>query len=77
MQTFLTALVVVGFLVTAFGLGRSRGKNAAKPRAVDERASLETEALEKYGEVLKNAVDVQHDVNSLPYAAVSERLWDQ
>ncbi|MDF9911888.1 hypothetical protein ACT2VT_000157 [Pantoea agglomerans] len=78
MQTLLTALVVVvGLLVTAFGLGRGRGKNAAESRAVAERASIEAEALEKHIEVLKNAVDVQQDINNLPDAAVSERLRER
>lgn len=72
MQTLLTALVVVvGLMVTAFGLSRGRGKNAAESRSVAERASIEAEALEKHIEVLKNAVDVQQDINNLPDAVVS------
>lgn len=78
MQTLLTALLVVaGLLVTAFGLGWNRGKNTAESRAAAKRASLEVETLEKHIEVLKNAVDVQQDINSLPDAAVSERLRER
>lgn len=50
MQTLLTALVVVyGQLVTACGLGQSRGKTATESRAVAERTSLVEEAFEKHG----------------------------
>lgn len=75
MQTLLTGLVVVvGLVLAAFGLGRSRGKNVAETSAAAERASVQAEKSEKHIEVLKNAVDVQQDINSLPNAAVSERL---
>ncbi|MFN2046971.1 hypothetical protein ACKVM6_05595 [Pantoea agglomerans] len=78
MQTLLTAVVVVaGLLVTAFGLARSRGQNAAESRAAAERASVEAVALKKHIEVLKNAVDVQQKINIQSDAAVSKRLWER
>lgn len=78
MQTLLTVLaVIVGLVVAAFGLGRSRGKNSAENIAAAERASEQAEASTKHIEVLKNAVDVQQDINSLPDAAVSERLRER
>ncbi|MFK3934031.1 hypothetical protein ACI2JB_10585 [Pantoea agglomerans] len=78
MQAILTGLVVVvGLVLAAFGLGRSRGKNAAETTAEAERASVQAEESEKHIEVLKNAVDVQQDINTLPDAAVSERLRER
>jgi len=78
MQTVLTVLAVIaGLVLAAFGLGRSRGKKAAETTAAAERASEQTEASAKHIEVLKNAVDVQQDINSLPDAAVSERLRER
>lgn len=78
MQTLLTLLfVIAGLVVAAFGLGRSRGKKAAETSAAAERASVQAEKSEKHIEVLKNAVDVQQDINSLPDAAVSERLRER
>jgi len=75
MQTLLTGLVVVlGLVLAAFGLGRTKGKSAAETKAAAERASLQAEASEKHIEVLKNAVDVQQDITSQSDAAVSERL---
>jgi len=75
MQTLLTGLVVViGLVLAAFGLGRSRGKNVAKTSAAAERASVQAEEAKNRIEVLKNAVDVQQEINSLPDAVVSERL---
>lgn len=78
MQTLLTGLVVVvGLVLAAFGLGRTRGKSAAQTKAAAERASEQAEASAKHIEVLKNAVDVQQVINSLPDAAVSERLRER
>lgn len=78
MQTLLTVLAVIaGLVVAAFGLGRSRGKKAAETTASAERASEQAEASAKHIEVLKNAVDVQQDINSLPDVAVSERLRER
>lgn len=75
MQTLLTGLVVVvGLVLAAFGLGRTRGKSAAQTKAADERAAEQAEASKKQIEVLKNAVDIQQEINSLPDAVVSERL---
>jgi len=78
MQTILTVLAIIaGLVVAAFGLGRNRGKNVAETTAAAERASEKAEALEKHIEVLKNAVDVQQDINSQSDATVSERLREQ
>lgn len=78
MQTILTLLAVIaGLVVAAFGLGRSRGKKAAETTAAAERASVKAEESEKHIEVLKNAIDVQQDINSLPDAAVSKRLRER
>lgn len=78
MQTLLTVLTVIaGLVVAAFGLGRNRGKNVAETKAAAERVSVENEVLEKHIEVLKNAVDVQQDINGLSDAAVSERLRER
>lgn len=78
MQTLLTVLAIIaGLVVAAFGLGRSKGKNAAENIAASERASEQAEASAKHIEVLKNAVDVQQDINNLPDAAVSERLRER
>lgn len=78
MQTLLTVLVIIaGLLVAAFGLGRSRDKNAIENIAAAERASEQAEASTKHIEVLKHAVDVQQDVNTMPDAAVSERLRER
>lgn len=78
MQTLFTVLAVIaGLVVVAFGLGRNRGKKAAETTASDEQASVQAEESEKNIEVLKNAVDVQQDINSLPDAAVSERLRER
>lgn len=78
MQTLLTVLAIIaGLVVSAFGLGRSRGKKAAETTAAAERASVKAEESEKHIEVLKNAVDVQQGINSLPDAAVSERLRER
>lgn len=78
MQTLLTVLAVIaGLVVAAFGLGRSRGKKAAETTASAERASVQAEESEKHVEVLKNAVEVQQNINGQPDAAVSERLWER
>lgn len=78
MQTLLTVLAVIaGLVLAAFRLGRTRGKSAAETKAAAEQASEMAEASEKHIEVLKNAVDVQQDINSLPDAAVSERLRER
>lgn len=78
MQTVLTVLAVIaGLVVAAFGLGRSRGKKAAETTAAAERASVKAEESEKHIEVLKNAVDVQQDINTRPATAVSERLRER
>lgn len=78
MQTLVTVLAIIaGLVVAAFGLGRSRGKNSAENIAATERASEQAEASAKHIEVLKNALDVQQDINSLPDAAVSERLRER
>ncbi|MGC0832203.1 hypothetical protein [Pantoea agglomerans] len=78
MQTLLTVLAVIaGLVVAAFGLGRSSGKKAAETTATSERASVKAEESEKHIEVLKNAVDVQQDINSQPDAVVSERLRER
>ncbi|MGC1054564.1 hypothetical protein WKH14_19805 [Pantoea agglomerans] len=78
MQTLLTVLAVIaGLVVAAFGLGRSRGKKAAETTASAERASVQAEQSEKHIEVLKNAVDVQQDINRLPDDAVSEQLRER
>lgn len=78
MQMLLTVLAIIaGVLMAAFGLGRSRGKNSAENIAAAERASEQAEASTKHIEVLKNAVDVQQDISSLPDAAVSERLRER
>lgn len=78
MQTLFTVLAVIaGLVVAAFGLGRSSGKSAAETEAAAERASEQAEASTKHIEVLKHAVDVQQDINSLPNAAVSERLRER
>lgn len=78
MQMILTGLVMVfGLVLAAFGLGRSRGKAAAETTAAAERTSVRAEKSEKHIEVLKNAVDVQQDINCLPDAAVSERLRER
>lgn len=78
MQTLITLLAIIaGLVVAAFGLGRRRGKNAAETTAAAERASVQAKDSEKHIEVLKNAVDVQQDISSLPDAAVSERLRER
>lgn len=78
MQTLLTVLAVIaGLVVAAFGLGRSRGKKAAETTASAERASVQAEESEKHVEVLKNAVEVQQNINGQPDAAVSERLRER
>lgn len=78
MQTLLTVLAVIaGLVVAAFGLGRSSGKKEAEIKASAERASVQAEESEKHIEVLKNAVDVQQDINSQPDAAVSEQLRER
>ncbi|WP_397322268.1 hypothetical protein [Pantoea agglomerans] len=78
MQTLLTVLAVIASLVVAaFGLGRSSGKKAAKTKASAERASEQAELADKHIEVLKNAVEVQQDINSQPVTAVSERLRER
>lgn len=78
MQALLTAVAVIASLVAAaLGLGRIRGKNIAETKAAAERASEQAESSTKHIEVLKNAVDVQQDINSLPDAAVSERLQER
>lgn len=78
MQTLLTGLVVVvGLVLAAFGLGRTRGKSTAETKAAAERATVRAEEAEKHVEVLKNAVDVQQDINRLPDSAVSERLRER
>jgi hypothetical protein len=78
MQTLFTVLAVIASLVVAaFGLGRSTGKKTAETTAAAERASVQAEESEKHVEVLKNAVDVQQDINNLPDAAVSERLRER
>lgn len=75
MQALFTVLAVIaGLVVTAFGLGRNRGKNAAETTATVERASVQAEASEKNIKVLKNAVDINQDVSSQPDTYVSERL---
>lgn len=75
MQTLITGLVVIfGLVLASFGLGRSRGKNAAEIKAEAARVSEQAEESEKHIEVLKNAVDVQQDVNKQPDSAVAERL---
>lgn len=78
MQTVLTALAIIAALVmTAFRLGRSRGKSAAETTAAAEQASVQAEVAEKRIEVLKNAVEVQQGINRQPDAAVSERLRER
>ena len=78
MQTLSTVLAVItGLVVAAFGLGRSSGKKAAETKASAERASVQTDESEKHIEVLKNAVEVQQDINSQPDATVSERLRER
>jgi len=78
MQTLLTVLAVIaGLVVAAFRLGRRRGKNSAENIAAAERASVQAKDSEKHIEVLKNAVDVQQDISSLPDAAVSKRLRER
>ena len=78
MQTLITLLAIIaGLVVAAFGLGRRRGKNSAENIAAAERASVQAKDSEKHIEVLKNAVDVQQDISSLPDAAVSERLRER
>lgn len=78
MQTLFTVLAVIaGLVVAAFGLGRSTGKKTAETTAAAERVSVQAEESEKHVEVLKNAVDVQQDINNLPDAAVSERLRER
>lgn len=78
MQTLFTGLAVIaGLVVTAFGLGRSTGKKTAETTAAAERASVQAEESEKHVEVLKNAFEVQQDINSQPDAAVSERLRER
>lgn len=78
MQTLLTVLAVIaGLVVAAFRLGLNRGKNAAETTEAAERASVQAKDSEKHIEVLKNAVDVQQDISSLPDAAVSERLRER
>lgn len=78
MQTLLTVLAVIaGLVVAAFGLGRSRGKKAAETTASAERASVQAEESEKHVEVLKNAVEVQQNINGQPDAGVSERLRER
>ena len=78
MQTLLTVLAVIaGLVVAAFGLGRSRGKKAAETTASAERASVQAEESEKHVEVLKNAVEVQQNINGQPDAPVSERLRER
>ncbi|KJH59154.1 hypothetical protein UF13_15320 [Pantoea agglomerans] len=78
MQTLLTVLAVIaGLVVAAFSLGRSKGKKAAETTASAERASIQAKQSEKHIEVLKNAVDVQQDINSQPDAVVSERLRER
>ena len=78
METLFAGLVVVvGLVLAAFGLGRARGKSAAETTAAAERASAQAQESEKHIEVLKNAVEVQQDINILPDAAVSERLRER
>lgn len=78
MQTLLTVLAfIAGLVVAAYRLGCNRGKNAAETSAVAERAAVKAEESEKHIEVLKNAVDVQQNINGLPDAAVSERLRER
>lgn len=78
MQTLLTLLAVIaGLVVAAFGLGRGRGKKTAENTAAAERASVQAEESEKHIEVLKNAVDVQQDINGQPDSAVSDRLRER
>lgn len=78
MQTLLTVLAIIaGLVVAAFGLGRSRGKKAAETTASAERASVQAEESEKHVEVLKNAVEVQQNINGQPDAAVSKRLRER
>lgn len=76
MQTILSALaVIVGLLLAAFGLGRSRGKiTAESAAAAAERASVQAEESAKHVEVLKNAVDVQQGINRQPDSSISDRL---
>lgn len=78
MQTLLTVLAVIaGLVVAAFKLGRSRGKKAAETTASAELASVQAEESKKHVEVLKNAVEVQQNINGQSDAAVSERLRER
>lgn len=78
MQTLLTVLAIIaGLVVSAFGLGRSRGKKATESTAAAERASVQAEESEKHVEVLKNAVEVQQNINGQPDATVSVRLRER
>lgn len=70
--------VIIAAVMTAFGIGHSRGKAKAE-QAADEREAQATidsmkAANQRQNEVTKGAADVQDTVSRMPGSAVDDEL---
>lgn len=72
-----SVLGILALLAGVFGWGRSKGKSAAELKATNEKSAEVAAAAEQRNEVLKNAVEVQQNINNSTDSAVDQRLREK
>lgn len=70
--------VIVAAIITAFGIGHSKGKSKAEQTAVERETQTNIESMkaatQRQTETAKGASDVQESVSRMPGSAVDDEL---
>ncbi|QLP48842.1 hypothetical protein [Klebsiella michiganensis] len=75
------AVLILGAIAGAFGIGHARGTSKAEGKAAQQRteenAAATVAAAERRAEVIKEASDVQQTVSHMPDDTVDRELREQ
>ncbi|HBY5919918.1 TPA: hypothetical protein MIZ65_11580 [Klebsiella pneumoniae] len=75
------AVVIIGAIAAAFGIGHARGTSKAEEKAeqqrTEEKATATVAAAERRAEVTKGASDVQQTVSHMPDDDVDRELRER
>ncbi|KTR45548.1 hypothetical protein NS303_21750 [Pantoea ananatis] len=70
--------VIVAAIMTAFGVGHSKGKSKAEQAATERETQTNIESMkaatQRQNETIKGAADVQETVSRMPGSAVDDEL---
>lgn len=70
--------VILAAIMTAFGIGHSKGKSKAERAAIERETQTNIESMkaatQRQNETIKGAADVQETVSRMPGSAVDDEL---